>query len=238
MTTQPDYKLWYDLMLIAYGSELILPQNRAPLLPPGAVELGYYQGPHDARCWVGTLNGDRVLAFQGTQPAELESDLANLDTSPIPLPHSFGELVVAGYWNQLQDLLPLLAGQAPFKYIIGHSMGGGIATQYRRVYAVGDPILITFGAVKSGNSVFYTSPSLINSVRIVNYKDPAPDWPLAWEGILIPMQWLNNGTVSLLTPLHPTFPVQRPVICFPWDLLKYHLPGQYIGSLGALPGAI
>lgn len=227
-----NYALWFAAMQMAYAAEFVLPENRAPVLPPDAVEENYFQGPHDARAWVGTWQNKRVLMFQGTQPTEFWSLMANLDTSPVKF--SDGQELVAGYWNQVLDIQPLLGSIVQkFDIIGGHSMGGGMAMQYyRRLYAARS-LLITFGAVKAGNTIFYNHPKLLDSLRIVNGPDPAPAYPPGWDPNPIPMQWLYKGKSTLLLPSFPLGDVKRPILVDPLDL-TYHFPGSYLGSLEEL----
>lgn len=89
------------------------PGKRGALLEAaGLVERRYIDARRDARALLcAHASAGVILAAQGTQftRAEIASIIENLKTEPIHVPGVAG-LMMQGYWEQVQALLPDLAG--------------------------------------------------------------------------------------------------------------------------------
>ncbi|MEI9987359.1 MAG: hypothetical protein WDN69_31955 [Aliidongia sp.] len=206
----------------------------AALAVAGITELAYLQGAIDARALYCQKDDQRYLAFQGTQFTEVEitSILANLQSDPVDI--GGGRQVHAGYWGQLQALLPLvLPAVAGHPCIItGHSMGGTIShlTQATPLIEIMQGI-VSFGAPKSANAAFWASVDQRNVTRLVNACDFAPTYPLLPQEWVQPEHgefWLHGGGLEWLPGQDA-----RPVLA---DSVPDHMLPAYAASLGVTLG--
>lgn len=198
------------------------------LASTGLAETAYLVGARDARALVceHSLYGT-ILAFQGTQfsKGEIESIAANLDTTRVPAAEGF---MMEGYWRQAMALAPQLDALHP-KVVTGHSLGGATAHLY--VNGTGAPlpdVLITFGAPKCADHVFWEAPRLL-PIRFIRERDGAPNWPADdFDQPDNPFLWLHGGMVTD-TIGRPFFPLN--------DSVEDHASELYVSDLQALQGA-
>ena len=216
-------------LLCAYASDAAYMESAADraayLAPTGLTETAYIVGDRDARALVceHALYGE-ILAFQGTQftKGELESIAANLDTTRVP---AAAGVMMEGYWRQAIALAPQLDTVKP-KHVTGHSLGGATAHLY--VNGTGAPLpdtLITFGAPKCADHVFWEAPRLL-PIRFIREQDGAPNWPADdFDQPDNPFMWLHGGVV--------TDTIGRPF----WPLnisVEDHASERYVSDLIAL----
>jgi pimeloyl-ACP methyl ester carboxylesterase len=227
----PDIALALRAMRLSDAAYELDGAKRAALVAgTGAVETHYLVGQNDARALVAVADGVRFIAFQGTQfgRGEVASIAENLKVEPIEL--GDGRLAEAGYWQQMQDLVPsigaLPAWSGPL-IVTGHSMGGCIA----HLYAATQPLpagtrVITFGAPKCGNASLWVSSALLPE-RWVHERDFAPDWPYLpaeWTQPAGGFYWMHDGAVRSVAGDRGSVNIS----------VSDHMPAEYVDELSAL----
>jgi pimeloyl-ACP methyl ester carboxylesterase len=129
----------------------------------------------------------------------LPSIAANLETKPVDI--GGGRLVMAGYRDQMLDLMARLDGVPEPSMIGGHSMGGAVANLMAQTVEWKKPprVCITIAAPMHGNQGFNTA-AVVPRMRIEREADPAPRWPPALAALYeqpAGVDWLHGRTVTL-----------------------------------------
>ena len=135
-----------------------------------------------ARCIVQIVDGIKVLAFPGTEPANLHDDLADMDILTEHVPR-LGQ-VHHGFWNAMRGIAEdcnHAMGDDPV-ILTGHSLGGAIAlalAAYRSLNMLPTLGVVTFGAPRV--SVGKQLGQMLTGMRLHLYRhasDPIPHLPL------------------------------------------------------------
>lgn len=153
----------------------------------------------DTQCFITTYNEtkdntDIVIAFRGTEP-KLRDWLTDLDGFQMVIPYGNKDSSIRVHGGVLKAYKSVRAGLhnylEPIKekvgtiYVVGHSLGGGLATlcsvdmQYNYNKITGPIVCYTYGALKVGNLAFVTSYNLRvpETYRIFIPKDVVPFMP-------------------------------------------------------------
>jgi predicted lipase len=173
--------------------------RRDLLTKAGLSELGYIQARSDARALIVEHPVYGIgHCIQGTQFTALEIPiiLENLRCDAVAV--GAGR-VHAGYWDQVQALLPGLAQAPSPAFIVGHSLGGSAASLYANTGAF--PVttrLLTYGAPRCADAAFWQSAK-IWPTRFTNERDPAPVWPFCEKIYTQPglEWWLHRGEAAV-----------------------------------------
>ena len=146
-------------------------------------------------------NTDRalVVAFRGTEPTQINDDLADLELGPLTVP-GLG-LVHQGFWAAASRIAPIVAdraGDLPL-YLTGHSLGGAIAialAAYRRLNDTPTQGVITFGAPRVGIGV--SLKHALATTPLTLYRHRADIVPLLPPNVSPLLDWQHPVSLTHL----------------------------------------
>lgn len=154
------------------------------------VTVNYINHRNDAIYGIFTYKKNIIVAFKGT--SSTEDILRNIDVKPVvinsyiqipgKLHKGFTDLIVSNrlYLEIMNDLIKYNTDNKVI-YVIGHSLGGALATifyAYLKTQSKDKIHLVTFGSPKVGNSEFNKYIDDSENIRFVNGKDLVPILPI------------------------------------------------------------
>jgi triacylglycerol lipase len=151
-------------------------------------ELGFskhkYIEHDDAECHIVENKDYVVFAFRGTQPTEFNDIAADLKAWKHK--SKTKGMVHDGFYDELNKLWKDVENyptKGKHVFITGHSLGGAMATLCAsRMCSVSQPMLITFGSPRVGNSNWIRANNGVGHWRFVNNNDVVPKVPPALLG--------------------------------------------------------
>lgn len=169
---------------------------------------------------------DIIIVCRGTQPERLEDIIADLEFNLTPSNSKHGEVhygfkrSVDLLWAPLVKLL-LKYGASRKIWCTGHSLGAAMATliasRCHQYESLPNPILITFGSPRVGDSAYV---QYMNSLGIVHYRwvnnadlvTRNPLFPYVHHGVLLYFD--HNGDIQVMTT---------------WQIIKDRIKGFFVG---------
>ncbi|MBD3674359.1 MAG: lipase family protein [Planctomycetaceae bacterium] len=201
-----------QMALFAYGSpdevaRDLHDMNRV-LFPGEIFAVRSFDVPETGtQCYIAKGAGFVVLAFRGTEPDQMRDLLTDLhvvrDAGPFASKHSS---VHRGFWESLRSALKADQGLIEYLsdatadgtdlFLVGHSLGGALATLMAAFLANGSwpqPTVYTFGSPRVGNVGFATlyDRYVPATFRYVNDQD-------AWSRLPLPLRFRHVGELFFI----------------------------------------
>ena len=134
-----------------------------------------------AQCYIVMDSDNRVvIAFRGTETDVLNDVLADMRIGQVP--YEDVGCVHAGFVQEFKKLWPRIESWSLFHtinelFLVGHSLGGALATLAAHKLRYYQPRVYTYGSPKVGDVDFVTSLASIKHCRFVNNNDPIVHLP-------------------------------------------------------------